>query len=215
MSKPTKGNKSWKVIWSLSDTIQDLHETQWQTDNKNNWTIEDTRTDSNTEISLNISDISVANPMQGELLDKVKQIVKTEFDKENNKMFSIFWIFASVVAFLLVEVQILNRACSWQMIMWLSVIILWALSFFVLIFNYILTIKDDIEWKNILKKKFFILLLIILLFFWVWIYLSSKWDEIKCENEAIIEQYQENLYEELDYKIEKKIKKELNNIFSR
>jgi len=155
--------------------------------------------------------------------EEICKIVKEEVDKNfgwtieelRKNLFTLFSILASVIAFLFAEIQILKSLCSRQSIIWFTLILLWSLSVFVILIKMLLNKDDTFEWKYICKKKSGILLILSILFIFFWIILSSWWHEIKCENEAIIKQYQENLYEELDYKIEKKIKKEINNIFSR
>ena len=127
----------------------------------------------------------------------------------------MFSILASVIAFLFAEIQIRQDLCSQQSITGFTLILLWSLSIFVVLIKMLLNKDDIFEWKNIHNTKSGALLILSVLFIIFWIILSSWWHEIKCKNEAIIQQYQENLYEELDYKIEKKIKSELSNKFPR
>lgn len=149
------------------------------------------------------------------VIKKIDEKFNNTIEELRNNLFTLFSILASVIAFLFAEIQILKSLCSRQSIIWFTLILLWSLSVFVILIKMLLNKDDTFEWKYICKKKSGILLILSILFIFFWIILSSWWHEIKCENEAIIKQYQENLYEELDYKIEKKIKKEINNIFSR
>lgn len=146
---------------------------------------------------------------------KVDEKYSKTIEELRNNLFTLFSILASVIAFLFAEIQILQDLCSRQSIIGFTLILLWSLSTFVVLIKTLLDKDDIFEWKNIHNTKSGALLILSVLFIIFWIILSSQWHEIKCNNEAIIQQYQENLYDELDVKIEKKIKSELSNKFPR
>lgn len=166
----------------------------------NDWISGKVTVDSNDQIEKIINDDSTK---------KLEDKFRREFWELRNNLITLFSILASVIAFLFAEIQLLKNLCSWQGISWFTLILLWSLSLFLLLIKIFLSSKDKIKFDC----PSIILLVLIIFILVVWIWLSSKWNEIKCKNEVIIQEYQENLYEEIDYKIEKKIKTELNNVF--
>lgn len=122
-----------------------------------------------------------------------------DLDKIRDNLFTLFGLFASVVAFLLEEVQILNNTCSKWMMIWLSLILLWSLSFFVLLIKFILSFRDDFDWKRDIniKSPICIVWLIALGLILIGIISASWWDEVKCKTENIIQQYEEILLNDL------------------
>lgn len=132
--------------------------------------------------------------IKNEVECKVKKEVDEKVREESNKMFTLFWVFASVVAFLLVEVQVLKTATSWQLLAWLSLILLWSLSFFIAVLNFVLKSWDDFKLKDVIKTKSWILLFLVLFLLIWWIWLSSKWDEIKSKDDAMTIQAHEQIF---------------------
>lgn len=132
--------------------------------------------------------------IKNEVESKVKKEVDEKVREESNKMFTLFWVFASVVAFLLVEVQVLKTATSWQLLAWLSLILLWSLSFFIAVLNFVLKSWDDFKLKDVIKTKSWILLFLVLFLLIWWIWLSSKWDEIKSKDDAMTIQAHEQIF---------------------
>ena len=149
------------------------------------------------------------------VIKKIDEKFNNTIEELRNNLFTLFSILASVIAFLFAEIQILKSLCYRQSITGFTLILLWSLSVFVILIKLLLNKDENFGRKNIYSTKSGVLLILSAVFIIFWVVLSSQWHELKCENEAIIQQYQENLYDELDVKIEKKIKKELNNIFSR
>lgn len=193
---------SWKFLWIWNDSqrfnndtnVQNIANSDSWAINNISWTpyngsIEQLKVDSNANVLLNGIDIGLENSFKWELSIKTKEFLKEEFDKENNKMFTLFWVFASVVAFLLVEVQVLKTITSWQALMWISLIILWALTFFVLLIKVVLWLKDGFKCKEN-KVWIFVISILFLLSFWfiiLWIYFAPGWDSISSSQEFMLE----------------------------
>ena len=123
-----------------------------------------------------------------------------DLDKIRDNLFTLFGLFASVVAFLLMEVQILNNACSKWMMIWLSLILLWSLSFFVVLIKFILSFDDNFDFKKDFnwKSPIGIVWLIALGLIAVGILFACWWDELKCRTDTIIQQYEKSLLDDLE-----------------
>ena len=138
---------------------------------------------------------------------------KHDIGELRNNLFTLFSILASVIAFLFAEIQLLKNLCSWQGISWFTLILLWSLSLFLLLIKIFLSSKDKIKFDC---PSIILWIFIILILAW-WVYLSSQWDEIKCEDDAIFEKYEEifnEKQEEFYNGIEKELKINQENFMS-
>ncbi len=133
-----------------------------------------------------------------EVVPKIKKEVDEKVRQESNKMFTLFWIFASVVAFLLVEVQVLKTATSWNVLAWLSLILLWALSFFMLLIKIVLLLRENFSYKEDKIWIFIVAVLLItsILFIGFWVCLAWEWKE--WQNWTI--KYEKNFYSDIRFR---------------
>lgn len=142
---------------------------------------------------INPSTITTNAEIQDDISKAVEKETNEQYnaivDKLRENLFTLFWVFASVVAFLLVEVQVLKSATSWQMLAWISLILLWALSFFVLLMKVV--ISSENSWK------FWIWILFIIsgIFILIWVYLASQWNEWQIWTIK----YEKNFYSDIKY----------------
>ena len=107
-------------------------------------------------------------------------------------MITVFGIFASIVAFLSIEIQILKTVCNFWNVTGFSLIILGSLLSFVLILHYI-----GQSWiKNEQRQKFpWPISIIIIFFFIVGIIFSTQGNENSCIENAIYKRYENNFLE--------------------
>lgn len=139
--------------------------------------------------------------------DAITESVKMEIDKKVNKvqnsLFTIFGLFASIVTFFSVEVQILKTACSNFTLAWLSLITLWWLVIFVILIDHIWRGRWEEEKKKIAKM----FLEIAGLIFLVGIILISFWNEQQCKENEIYQKFENEYWKkiiELENKIDHK-----------
>ena len=198
--KTTEINENEENLWTVQSSVN-----KWETINSKTGSIEDTKADSSQSF---ISKDDVREILNKEFVPQIKKEVNNEIKKRTekkteelrDKLFTLFWVFASVVAFLLMEVQILNNACSKWMMIWLSLILLWCLSFFVVLIKFILSFDDnfdfkkDFNWKSPIGVAWLLALGLIA----VGILFACWWDELKCRTDTIIQQYEKNLLNDLE-----------------
>lgn len=129
------------------------------------------------------------NPSFLNLQSEVNKLNKKvrSFESEKNSLISIFWIFASVVTFLSIEVQILKSVCSIFSIISISLLLFSAILLFNLLLNYLIS-----DWEQISSKEK-ALGLLCLFFAVTWIIFAFYWNN----NEAICK---DNNF--LEYKME-------------
>ena len=148
--------------------------------------------------------------------DVLDRKLREEIDKANNNIISNFvavlGIFASIVTFLLIEVQILKEVCDFSKIMGFSAFILGGLVTFITLLLVIINFKD------VSKKTFLITLPVtivaVVLFTVAYIFMKNGTDEYTCKVEHL-----NNKLELLQIKLEDKssnqyedINRRLNNI---
>lgn len=118
-----------------------------------------------------------------EEINTIKENVKN-VKSEKSTLISIFWIFASIVTFLSLEIQILKAVCDYKIFIWISFIIIWSL-----LFNVFLNLLWK-EWlwennNNMSKVEKIILWIAIILLIW-WCGFSYLWDEQKCSEKKYL-----------------------------
>ena len=160
--------------------------------------------------------IKIQKGLEEHIEDEVRAEIKKQVAIDKNYLLTAFWIFASIVTFISVEVQILKSVCSWFTLAWLSFITLWWLGLFVILIDYIgrdRSEKDNNEEDN--KKKKNKILMIILSFtccvFIIGVLLVWKWDEQQCKENEIHQKF-ENEYSKRLSELENKI--DHNKMFS-
>ena len=137
--------------------------------------------------------------------DHVKTAVQQEIATDKATLFTVFGIFASIVTFVSVEIQILKSICSIWNILGFSLVILASLLLFLLMLDYIWR-----WWRNSFKdevNKFpWIILILIVIIFIVSIYAMSIGSEQQCKENAIYNKYQEE-FQDKQIDLEKNLKK--------
>ncbi len=131
-------------------------------------------------------------------IEELRKKVQT-IQSEKGTLISIFWVFASIVTFLSIEIQILKAVCDVKVFLWISLTITASLLLFN-IFLYILG-NEWVNWKDNWEKwyKNFLLIAILIIssiLFIVGIVFAYNWDEQKCG---------EKKYLELEAKIEERV----------
>lgn len=136
---------------------------------------------------------------ENELKELVRDHVKDEIQKEikfdKASLFTVFGIFASIVTFVSIEIQILKTLCDFWNVVGFSIFVLASLLTFILILDYI-----GRGWRNDFKfelKQFpwILTMFIILLFATGFISTSFSTKEIACKDEAIFRKYESNFLE--------------------
>lgn len=160
--------------------------------------------------------IKIQKGLEEHIEDEVRAEIKKQVAIDKNYLLTAFWIFASIVTFISVEVQILKSVCSWFTLAWLSFIILWWLGLFVILIDYIgrdRSEEDNNEEDN--KKKKNKILMIILSFtccvFIIGVLLVWKWDEQQCKENEIHQKFENEYWKKL---IELEDKIDHNKMFS-
>jgi len=133
--------------------------------------------------------------LNGLIKDHVKDEIQREIKFDKASLFTVFGIFASIVTFVSIEIQILKTLCDFWNIIGFSIIILACLLTFILILDYI-----GRGWRNDFKmeiKQFpwILMIFIILLFATGFISISFSKKEVACKDEAIFRKYESNFLE--------------------
>ena len=147
----------------------------------------------------------------------VKEEIQKEIKFDKASLFTVFGIFASIVTFVSVEIQILKILCDVWDIIGFSIIILASLLTFILILDYI-----GRGWRNDFKleiKQFPWILMIFILSLFLVGFISIRFSnkEVACKDEAIFKKYESNFMDkqiELENKYDGKIdnlQKEIDN----
>lgn len=129
----------------------------------------------------------------------VNEIILEMEDKlatDKTSLISVFGIFASIVTFLSVEIQILKTICSFWKLVGFTLIMLSSLLLFILILDFIW--KNWINFKNnkntvIPNITWFILILLVS---WIWISWIA-WDENQCKENSIYQRYSDEFSQKL------------------
>jgi len=118
--------------------------------------------------------------------DEIQKEIK--FDKAS--LFTVFGIFASIVTFVSIEIQILRTVCDFWNVVGFSIISLGSLLTFILILDYI-----GRGWRNEFKlevKQFpwILMIFIVLLFVVGFVSVSFSESEVACKDEAVFKKYE-------------------------
>ena len=152
---------------------------------------------------------------ENELKVLVKDHVKSEIQKEikfdKASLFTIFGIFASIVTFVSIEIQILKTLCDFWNVIGFSIIILASLLTFILILDYI-----GRGWRNDFKleiKQFpwILMIFIVLLFATGFFSTSFSSKEVACKDEAIFRKYNSDFIDK-QFELEKKYNDKIQNL---
>ena len=120
----------------------------------------------------------------------VSNYVKKEIEKEiavdKASLFTVFGVFASIVTFVSVEIQILKIICDFWNIAGFSLIILASLLMFILLLDYI-----GRGWRNECKIKFpWFLTIFIIIIFLGGVILANLANEQLCRENLIYQRYE-------------------------
>lgn len=171
----------WKEEIEIKENSQDL-----------------TISDSDTKIELKQKDL---------ITTSVQKEIQKQVDSDKNFLYTLFGLFASVVTFISVEVQILKSACGSFTLAWLSLIMLWWLWMFIVLIDYI-----GKWWRNRENNPFPKNLAYRILFlFVIWILLSCLWNEQQCKENEIYQKFEHEYWKKL---IELENKIDHNKMFS-
>lgn len=149
------------------------------------------------------------------VLTHVKEEIQREIKSDKASLFTVFGIFASIVTFVSIEIQILKTLCDFWNVIGFSIIILASLLTFILILDYI-----GRGWRNDFKleiKQFpwILMVFIILLFATGFISTSFSTKEVACKDEAIFKKYESDFLDkqlELEKMYDNKIQNLQNEI---
>lgn len=162
--------------------------------------------------------IKIQKGLEEHIEDEVRAEIKKQVAIDKNSLLTAFWIFASIVTFISVEVQILKSVCSWLTLAWLSFITLWWLGLFIILIDYIgrdRSEEENNEEDNKKKKNKNKILMIILFFtccvFIIGALLVWKWDEQQCKENEIHQKFENEYWKKL---IELENKIDHNKMFS-
>lgn len=133
-------------------------------------------------------------------VEQAKKDIRNEIIQERWTLIWVFWIFASIVTFLSIEIQVLRSICDYNIFVWITLIILWWLILFNVIMNYL--IRNNID----PNKKEIILFISSILLIWTWIIIWLFGDEDSCRDKKYIE-YESKIEQRID-DIEKKYYKQ-------
>lgn len=155
------------------------------------------------------------NELKGLIKDHVKDEIQREIKFDKASLFTVFGIFASIVTFVSIEIQILKTLCDFWNVIGFSIIILASLLTFILILDYI-----GRGWRNDFKleiKQFpwILMVFIILLFATGFISTGFSTKEVACKDEAIFKKYESDFLDkqlELEKMYNSKIKSLQNEI---
>lgn len=151
--------------------------------------------------------------------EHVKNILDEELQKRFDRfedrlitdkasLITVFGIFASIVAFLSIEIQILKTICAYWKVAGFSLIILASLLSFVLILHFI-----GQTWaKNDQKQKFpWEIAMIVMFLFIVGVVFSTLGNENSCIENSIYRRY-ENTFIDKQFELEKRYDNTINTL---
>ena len=98
---------------------------------------------------------------------KISEDLKKEFKTDKSTLMSIFGVFASIITFLSVEVQILQKAISFDQLIFLSLVLFICLLGFILILEWLIKnwIEESVNKIPITLYFFIVLLFILIIYF--------------------------------------------------
>lgn len=134
----------------------------------------------------------VSFPASREHVDKLEQELTSKIyetrDQVTANYISVLGIFASIVAFLLIEIQILRNICDFQRLMGFSFFVVGLLLVFVIALHFVLSIrtKEDINKLSIIV----VLLTIASVFITGYVVLSKAHDEYICKLSNLDERFE-------------------------
>lgn len=134
-----------------------------------------------------------------ELLDRVKK-VENDIKKEKNSLISVFWIFASIVTFLSIEIQVLKSVCDYPIFLSITLITIGSLLLFNLVLHYLVTTSWKLDTKECIVWTISVLLIFLGSIIWL------LWNEDACRDKKYIE-YESKIEQRID-DIEKKYYKQ-------
>lgn len=136
--------------------------------------------------------------------DTVKEEIKKEIAVDKASLFTVFGIFASIVTFVSVEIQILKTICDIWNIAGFSLIILASLLMFILLLDYI-----GRGWRKDPEIKFPLGISLFAMIFLATGFLSASFaNEQQCRDNSIYQRYENNFIDkqlELEDKYDNKI----------
>lgn len=156
------------------------------------------------------SDLSiwkVSKEMEILIGQTVKDKISEEISVDKASLFTVFGIFASIVTFVSVEIQILKVICDFWNIAGFSMIVLSSLLMFILLLDYI-----GRGWRDDSKVKFpWEIWILAIIFLFIGFASAFKGDEEQCRDNSIYQKYQEDFYEK-QIKIKKIFEDKIENL---
>lgn len=120
--------------------------------------------------------------------DTVKEEIKKEIAVDKASLFTVFGIFASIVTFVSVEIQVLKTICDIWNIAGFSLIILASLLMFILLLDYI-----GRGWRKDPEIKFPLGISLFAMIFLATGFLSASFgNEQHCRDNSIYKRYEDN-----------------------
>lgn len=185
------------------------------------WIVQDSNNINVTQSDNNSQNLVLDATIKTAISDLVKEEIKREILTDKSSLFTVFWIFASLVTFVSVEIQILKTVCDIWNVFWFSLFLLSSLLSFVLVLDYIWR-----WWRNDFNQEFkkfpWILIFFISVLFFLSFFSMFFWKEQYCKENSIYSKYeiefdykQSELEKDLNFKqskFEKKFQMELNSI---
>ncbi len=152
----------------------------------------------------------ILNPtVQTAISDAVKEEIKNEISTDKSSLFTVFGIFASLVTFVSVEIQVLKNICSIWNVLGFSLVIIASLLLFILVLDYIWR-----GWRNDFKEELhrfpWILLVIIVVIFTGSIVAMNFGNEQSCKENTIFNKYQSDFMDKQN-ELDKTLKQRQND----
>lgn len=149
--------------------------------------------------------------LRGLVKDHVKEEIQKEIKFDKASLFTVFGIFAAIVTFISIEIQLLRTLCGFWSVVGFSIIILASLLTFVLLLDYI-----GRGWRNDFKLEsrqfpWILIMFIALLFVAGFVSVSFSEKESACREEAIFKRYENNFLDK-QLELEKKYDDKINDL---
>lgn len=143
--------------------------------------------------------------------DQVKDEIQKEIKYDKASLFTVFGIFASIVTFVSIEIQLLKTLCDFWNVIGFSIIILASLLTFILILDHI-----GRGWRNDFKLEirqfpWILMSFIILLFATGFFSVSFSKKEITCKEEAVFRKYESD-FSDKQLELEKRYDNKIQNL---
>jgi len=141
----------------------------------------------------------------------VKDEIQKEIKFDKASLFTVFGIFASIVTFVSIEIQILRTVCDFWNVVGFSIISLGSLLTFILILDYI-----GRGWRNEFKlevKQFpwILMIFIVLLFIVGFVSASFSKSEVACKDEAVFKKYESDFLDK-QFELQKRYDDKIRNL---